>query len=139
MDFRTLCAGDLMTCKIVEIERHETLRVAVGRMIGHTIHCLLIRPDRPQSGVAILTGKDCIQVIADSGQDALEELCVEDAMTKPAVTVPVHLCIEDCIQLMRMAGIRTAPVLDGVELVGLLSFTDILRAAAGRRDSRAPA
>jgi len=130
MDFRTLAARDLMTPKIVEAERHETLRAAVCRMSEHGIHCLLIRPDRPGSGVAILTGKDCIQVIAESGDPALDELCVEDAMTKPAMTVPADLCIEDCIQLMRMTGVRMAPVLDGPDLVGILTFTDVLAAAA---------
>lgn len=132
MDFRSSCARDLMTTRIVEAERHETLRAAIRRMTEHKIHCLLILPDRVQSGVAILTGKDCIQVIADSGEAALDELCVEDAMTKPAVTVPAHLCIEDCVQLMRMAGVRTTPVLDGDELAGILTFTDVLNAAASR-------
>jgi CBS domain-containing protein len=31
---------------------------------------------------------------------------------------------------MRMTGVRSAPVLDGVSLVGLISFSDVLRAVA---------
>jgi len=38
--------------------------------------------------------------------------------------------IADCLRLMRMSGVRSAPVLDGTQLVGLLSFTDVLRAVA---------
>ena len=57
---------------------------------------------------------------------ALDDLCVEDAMTRPAVTVPAELCISDCLRLMRLAGVRTAPVLDRGELVGVLTFTDVL-------------
>jgi CBS domain-containing protein len=134
MNLEILCARDLMTKKIFQAERHETLRTAVSRMNEHGIHGLLIAPDTPRRGYAILTGKDCIQVLSDNGEEALEELCVEDAMTQPAVTVPDDLCIADCIRLMRLAGVRTVPVLDNRELVGILSFTDILRAIDGPLD-----
>ena len=127
MNLETLCARDLMTKKVVEAFRHETLRVVVDRMNEHCIHGVVIAPDSPHRGHSILTGKDCIQVLSDNGEEALEDLCVEDAMTQPAVTVPADLCIADCIRLMRLAGVRTVPVLDNGELLGILSFTDILK------------
>ena len=126
MDFDLVCARDLMTRKIVMAEPHESLRAAVTRMSEHRIHGLLIRPDSPSRGISILTGKDCIRVICDAGEAALDDLCVEDAMTRPAVSVPAELCITDCLRLMRLAGVRTAPVLDRSELVGILTFTDVL-------------
>ncbi|MBW2241768.1 MAG: CBS domain-containing protein [Deltaproteobacteria bacterium] len=128
MGLEALCARDLMTKKIVVAERHETLRVAARRMSEHGIHSLLITPESPTRGYSILTGKDCIRVIADSGEAALDELCVEDAMTQPAVTLPAGLCITDCIQLMRLTGVRTAPILESERLVGVLTFTDVLSA-----------
>ncbi len=134
MELESLCARDLMTKKIVEANRHDTLLVAVRRMQEHGIHGLLIPPESPNRGFSILTGKDCIQVIADAGTEALADLCVEDAMTQPAVTVPAGLCVIDCIRLMRLVGVRAAPVLDGDELVGILSFTDVLSAIATRTD-----
>lgn len=126
MNFDLVCAGDLMTKKIVMAEPHESLRAAVTRMSEHRIHGLLIQPDSPARGISILTGKDCIRVICDAGEAALDELCVEDAMTRPAITVPAELCITDCLRLMRLAGVRTAPVLSRGELVGILTFTDVL-------------
>ncbi|MAG29760.1 MAG: hypothetical protein CL908_02565 [Deltaproteobacteria bacterium] len=130
MDLETLCARDLMTTKIVEAHRHETLRVAVRRMTEHGIHGLLIAPEASNRGYSILTGKDCIQIIIDSCQNALDELCVEDAMTQPAVTVPAGLCVADCIQLMRLTGVRSAPVLEAGKAIGVLSFSDVLRAVS---------
>ena len=126
MDLDLVCARDLMTKKIVTAEPHESLRVAVTRMSEHRIHGLLIQPESPSRGISILTGKDCIRVICDAGVAALDDLCVEDAMTRPAVTVPAELCITDCLRLMRLAGVRTAPVLSRGELVGILTFTDVL-------------
>lgn len=128
MDLDAVCARDLMTRKVVLAEPHESLRVAVTRMSEHRIHGLLVKPESPARGLSILTGKDCIRVICDAGVAALDDLCVEDAMTRPAVTVPAELCITDCLRLMRMAGVRTAPVLEHGELVGVLTFTDVLNA-----------
>jgi CBS domain-containing protein len=51
-------------------------------------------------------------------------------VTTPAVSVQKDFLISDCIRLMRMSGVRSVPVLDGVRAVGLLSFTDVVRAAA---------
>ena len=98
-------------------------------MDEHGIHGLLVDPPGPNRGHCILTGKDCIEVLCDAGEAALDALCVEDAMTRPALTIPASLCVSDCIQLMRHAGVRMAPVLEGNELVGILTFTDVLHAA----------
>ena len=128
MDFDQICARDLMTKKIVTAESHETVRTAANRMSENRIHGLIILPTAPHRGFSILTGKDCIQVICDAGVDALDELCVEDVMTRPAVTVPAELCINDALRLMRLSGVRTAPVVDRGELVGILTFSDVLNA-----------
>lgn len=130
MALEDLRARDLMTSKVTFAERHETLRTAVGRMIEHSIHGLLIAPDRPLHGYSILTGKDCIDAICEVGDAALDELCVEDAMTRPAITIASEMGVMDCMRLMRNAGVRTAPVVSGIELVGILTFTDVLRVCA---------
>jgi CBS domain-containing protein len=127
MKLEELCARDIMTTKIVEANREETLRTAIKRMADHGIHGVLIAPTTPRHGYCILTGKDCIEVLCDAGEDALDALCVEDAMTRPAVTIPAGLCLADCIQMMRRTGVRMAPVVDSGELVGILTFTDVLR------------
>ena len=52
-------------------------------------------------------------------------LLVEDVMTKPAITVSPELALRDCVQMMRMVGVRRLPVADGRGLVGILSNTDL--------------
>lgn len=130
IDLEVLTAGDLMSRKLVCTERHDRLLDAIRLMRDHGIHCLLIMPESASRGIGILTGKDCIQILAEAGTAAIQSLCVEDVMTLPAVTVPAGLCISDCMQLMRLSGVRSAPVIDGDELVGMLSFTDVLHAIA---------
>ena len=38
--------------------------------------------------------------------------------------------IDDCLRLMRMSGVRSVPVVRGLTPVGILSFTDVLRAVS---------
>lgn len=134
MNIETATASDLMSKKIVSIERHETLEESIRKMRDHGVHCLLVLPNSPVRGIGVLASKDCIHVLADAGPEGLRELHVEDAMTLPAVTVPAGLCIQDCVQLMRLAGVRSAPVIENRELVGILSFTDVLKAVVAHDD-----
>ena len=46
-------------------------------------------------------------------------------MTRPVMTLPAYARIPDCINLMRMTGIRSVPIMDGTEIVGLSSFNDV--------------
>lgn len=84
----------------------------------------------PQRCAGILTTKDIIQVLCQGEPHHLDTLLVQDAMTTPSVSVQKDFLIADCLQLMRIAGVRSVPVLEGTRLVGLLSFTDVLRALA---------
>lgn len=133
MTLETLRARDLMTTKVIKASPEESLRSATLRMDEHGIHGLLVAPPVSGRGYCILTVKDCIEVLCDGGEDALDALCVEDAMTRPAVTVPADLLVSDCIRLMRHSGVRMAPVLDGQDVIGVLTFTDVLRACAHGR------
>lgn len=56
---------------------------------------------------------------------ALQDTLVSDVMTRPAVCVQPTLGIPDCINLMRMTGVRRVPVLQCQELIGLLSYSDV--------------
>ena len=132
MSLESLRARDLMTTKIVKASPEESLRTALVRMDEHSIHSLLVDPPAANHGHCILTGKDCIEVLCDSGEEAFDVLCVEDAMTRPAVTIPADLVVSDCIRLMRHAGVRTVPVVDCNDVIGILTYTDVLRACARR-------
>jgi len=128
MSVKLLTAAALMTAPPLMIESSETLRAAASRMLEHGIHCLLV-PGRAGHAVGIITSKDVVLVLCDGEQSLLDQLRVSDAMTTPTIAVQRDLLIGDCIRLMRMSGVRSVPVLDGATPVGILSFTDVLRAA----------
>jgi CBS domain-containing protein len=131
MSVKLLTATQLMTPQPVSIAPSESLAAAARLMLERGIHCLLVLgPAGRLPG--ILTSKDIVLVLCDGEPELLEELSVADAMTTPAICVQHDLVIGDCIRLMRMSGVRSVPVLRGLDPIGMLSFTDVLRAAATR-------
>jgi CBS domain-containing protein len=129
MNVKQRTVGELMSRELITIAASETLRSAAALMHAHHIHCLLVKPDAPRVAVGIITGKDIVQVLCEAEPALLDQLTVADAMSTPAVSVQKEFLVGDAIKLMRGSGVRSVPVLDGVQLVGLLSFSDVLRAA----------
>jgi len=136
MNIEQLTAAELMTPDVLTIDASEPVRAAAHLMSEKHVHCLIVPAARPGACVGIVTVKDVVQILCDGESGVLDQLLVADVMSTPAVSVQQAFSIADCLRLMRMAGVRSVPVLDGVRLVGLLSFTDVLRAAG--RESPAP-
>lgn len=129
MSLKDLKAAELMTKDFATIDGNATLREAGALMVQRHIHALLVPSREPDRCVGVITIKDIVQVLCDGDAAVLDTLRVVDAATTPAVSVQKDFRIGDCVRLMRMSGVRSVPVLDGVRPVGLLSFTDVVRAA----------
>ena len=129
MSLKHLTAGKLMTEGPITIDPAETLRSAARLMSEKHLHCLLV-PAEPGRVVGVITSKDIIQVLCEGEPELLDQLQVKDAMTAPALCVQEELLIDDCLRLMRMSGVRSVPVVRGLTPVGILSFSDVLRAVS---------
>ena len=130
MSLKRLTAAQLMTEAPIMIDPSETLRSAARLMTEKHLHCLLV-PAEPGRVVGVITSKDIIQVLCEGEVEMLDQLRVTDVMTAPALCVQEELLIVDCLKLMRMSGVRSVPVVRGLTPVGILSFTDVLRAVSG--------
>ena len=139
MSIADLKVDDLMSRQLVTIDTKATLRAAAQLMHSRRVHCLLVPPVSADGPVGIVTTKDIVQVLCEADASVLDRLRVEDAVTTPAMSVQHKLALVDCIRLMRMTGVRSAPVLDGLSLVGLISFSDVLRAVAEGTNPGTPA
>ena len=129
MSLKRLTASQLMTEAPIVIEPYATLRSAARLMTEKHLHCLLV-PAEPGRVVGVITSKDIILVLCEGEVELLDQLRVKDVMTAPALCVQEELLIEDCLRLMRMSGVRSVPVVRGLTPVGILSFTDVLRAVS---------
>ncbi|MCA8974992.1 MAG: CBS domain-containing protein [Planctomycetes bacterium] len=124
-DLKTLKAIEVMNDSVQWAKPQENLRAAAERMAGHGIRALLVAGAEPTDLPGILTSKDIVNLICSHDVSVLDQLHVEDATTRPAVCVPGTANLLDCINLMRMSGVRRLPVLDGTAVIGVLSLSDV--------------
>lgn len=115
---------DIMQTKVKTIAKNAPLEEAVQVMHRENLSCLVIEPDNDRDTYGIVTRKDVVEAMILDRQEDFSFL-VEDVMSKPAITVGGNLSIDNCLRMMRMAGTRRLPVLEGSKMVGIISNTDI--------------
>jgi len=119
-----LRAKDLMQRDAKTVGKSTSLSAAAKMMQELRVSSLIVEPVDEGDAFGIITRKDIVEAFVADTIDATSYL-VEDAMSKPAITVNSGLSIYNCQQMMRMVGVRRMPVVDGPKLVGVLSNSDI--------------
>jgi CBS domain-containing protein len=115
---------DIMSKDLVAVEPTATVAEAATLMGGHHVGSALVIEDGRATG--IFTERDVLRALA-SDFDAAHHP-VADWMTHDPTTVGIEADVRTARDLMLDGGFRHLPVLDGAELVGIVSIRDISRA-----------
>lgn len=126
-DVRFAKAADVMTKDVVFIDGMATVAQAINLMRERNVSSLVVNRRTPDDAWGIITRKDVVNKIVDPGRDP-HEVKVYEVMSKPLVTLSPGLALKYCARLMHSTGIRRAVVFDGMEIVGILSNSDIFNA-----------
>lgn len=126
--------GDLCSREVYLVTREEPLAVAVREMRRRHIGALIVVEPRGESvaPVGVVTDRDVV-----CGQLACQKdlfcLNVGDVMTPHPMTVEETSGLGEAIGRLSARGVRRAPVVnESGELVGLISFDDLLPAVAAQ-------
>jgi CBS domain-containing protein len=103
---------------------HEAAAAMCSRSVGAAV---VIDPDAPGPGV--ITERDILHAVA-AGQDPDKEL-VGDHLKQSLVFARPDWSLEQAAQAMVRGGFRHLIVVDGSELLGILSMRDIVRVWTG--------
>lgn len=115
---------DGMTDVVLTVGPGHTLREAAAAMCRrHVGAAVVIDPDAPGPGV--ITERD-ILVSIGSGEDPSQER-VADHLTSNLTFASPDWSLEQAASAMVKGGFRHLVVVDGSELVGVLSMRDIVR------------
>ncbi|UGQ14369.1 CBS domain-containing protein [Yinghuangia sp. ASG 101] len=126
---------DGMSTIILTIGPTHTLRTAARRMAArHIGAAVVIDPDT--SGIGILTERD-ILISLGSGQDPDREIA-GDHLTSNVVFAAPQWTLSDAAAAMTRGNFRHLVVVDGDDVVGIISVRDIVRCALRQRE-REPA
>jgi len=127
VNVRVKKAQDLMHKGVETIDGSVTVAQALKKMREKKVSSLIVNRRDVGDAWGIVTKKDIVTKVVDPGPSRrnLSGTKVYEIMSKPMVTVSPGLAIKYCIRLMAKAGVTRAPVFDGKEIIGILSFTDV--------------
>jgi CBS domain-containing protein len=114
--------ADVMSIRTVSVGRHETARVAILRMLEENVGAVAVC-DGPRL-VGIFTERDVLR-LAGEGAD-LDNVNVEDVMTRTVVSVSPDDGIIAVAELMGERKIRHVPVVQDGNLLGMIGIRDVL-------------
>ncbi len=110
--------------RIVMIDPRCTVLQALLKMAEHGIGALLVA-DREGNLGGIVTERDMSKGAVEFGETLLKRP-IGDIMTGDLITCDIGDNIVDALAMMNGGRIRHLPVIDGAEVVGLLSVRDVL-------------
>ena len=116
--------GSEMSPEVLTIEPGRTLQQAAAAMTKAGVGAVVvIDPDQP--GPGIVTERDISRVVGE-GKDPSKE-CVGDHTSTNAAYSHPDWPLDDAVRTMRDRGFRHLVVVDGCDLVGIVSMRDVVR------------
>ena len=103
----------------------DTLADVADLMVGHNVGSLIVMQDEEMVG--IITERDILRACAAT-RGPLEFLKVSERMTRCPVVASPNDEVADIMCIMTERRIRHVPVVEGGQLVGIISIGDTVKA-----------
>jgi len=112
------------TGDVLQIDGDATVFDAITKMVEANVGSLLVA-DAGEI-VGIVTERDYLRRVALEGRTE-RETRVRDIMTSPLYVATPETAIDECMALMTDRRIRHVPIVDGGEVVGIVSIGDLVK------------
>jgi len=111
------------TNELFTIDGDRSVAEAARFMSEHNIGAVPVIRNGELSG--IFSERDLMKRVVAEGRDT-QKTTVAEVMSRDVFTVGPHESLDNCMVLMKMRGIRHLPIVEGSELIGMVSLRDIL-------------
>jgi CBS domain-containing protein len=109
--------GDVMNKSIISVEKDDTIRLAVKKMVHGEFGAVVVtEKDKP---IGILTERDILKSIANEKMDL--ENKAEMIMSSPLISVDSSTSLSEAANVMLTNNIRRLMIKDKDEYVGIIS------------------
>ena len=106
------------------VHQDDTVLDAIKMLAEKDIGALIvIKDDKP---VGIFTERDYARNVYLKGKSSLDT-AVRDVMVAPVICVKPDQTVDECMALMTAKRFRHLPIMDGDELVGMVSIGDLVK------------
>lgn len=118
-----------MNRKVETISRGATALDAMIKMNDERVSSLMVEKSNPRDTYGIVTMGDIVCKVVALGK-GLHAIHVHEIMTKPVIWVLPDMSVKHVARLFLQNDISRAPVIDNNEMVGIITFHDLLADAA---------
>jgi CBS domain-containing protein len=116
----------LMTQPVLRVDLESTVQSAVEIMGRERIGALIVT--RKGNDIGIVTERDIITKALAAKHD-LDEMRVNEIMSKPLVTVELDTTGEEALRTMVEHDVRRLPVIENEQIVGIFTTSDVTKLA----------
>ena len=109
---------------IFSVGPNATIREALEIMAQHNIGALLVMDGETLKG--IFSERDYARKVALKGKSS-NDAKVSDVMTSNVITINTKHSIDQCMQIMTDKHIRHLPIVNDLQVIGLISIGDVVR------------
>lgn len=117
---------DIMTSPVITMRSNAKVSEAASAMCAHNIGSLVV-VDSNEKPIGIITERDMIRKVVVTSRNP-KSVDVTQIMSSPLVTGDPDMDLEDSAKLMINKKIKRLPIVDQGRIVGIVTFTDLIRA-----------
>ena len=111
----------VMSTQVVTVSPEATLREAIAVMLRNSVGSVVVVETGP---VGIITRSDVLRAVYHE-EGTLSDLTVVAGMSTDLITVEPSASISKALRTMETHDIKKLPVVADLELVGIITMTDI--------------
>lgn len=117
---------------VLSVDEDDSVYEAISLMSELNIGAVLVKKNDSISG--IFTERDYLQKIALKSLSSRDTI-VSDVMSSPVITASPHDSVQQCMETMTRCRCRHLPVVDGEELLGMVSIGDLVKKILEEKES----
>jgi CBS domain-containing protein len=123
---------NLMIRSVVTLPSCASVYEAVKLMNKNKIGCLVVVYNGEIVG--ILTERDLLERVLEKCRDP-KEIAVSQIMTEHVIVGKPNMELSEATRIMFENGVKKLPIIDGKNLVGIVTLTDIARATSTDKET----
>ena len=120
-----ITVGDVMKTEVDFVDGMATISEALSQMQHVETKCLIVNKRDEHDEYGMLLISDIARKVLAKDKSP-QRVNVYEIMTKPVVTVDKFMDIRYCARLFEQFHLSRAPVLKKGEVIGMISYTDMV-------------